>query len=49
MAIRLGRTKRGNADDVARVLLIGRPAEALKTWLTDAKVTSGAVFRPIDR
>jgi integrase len=49
MAIRLGRTKRGNADDGARILLIGRPAEALKTWLTGAKITSGAVFRPIDR
>jgi integrase len=49
MAIRLGRTKRGNADDGARVLLIGRPAEALATWLTEAKITSGAVFRPIDR
>ena len=49
MAIRLGRTKRGNADDRARVLLIGLPAEALATWLTDAKITSGAVFRPIDR
>ncbi|MFC1458648.1 tyrosine-type recombinase/integrase [Microvirga arabica] len=49
MAIRLGRTKRGNADDGARVLLIGRPAEALATWLADAKITSGAVFRSIDR
>ena len=49
IAIRLGRTKRGNADDSAHVLLIGRPAEALTTWLTDAKITSGAVFRPIDR
>jgi site-specific recombinase XerD len=48
-AIRLGRTKRGNADDGARVLLIGRPAEALTTWLADAKITSGAVFRSIDR
>ena len=49
MAIRLGRTKRGNADDDARVLLVGRPAEALTTWLADANITSGAVFRPIDR
>jgi integrase len=33
LAIQLGRTKRGNADDGARVLLIGRPAEALMFWL----------------
>lgn len=49
LAIRLGRTKRGNADDGSRVLLIGRPAEALMTWLDGAKITDGAVFRAIDR
>jgi hypothetical protein len=49
LALRLGRTKRGNADDGARVLLIGRPAEALLDWLNRADITTGAVFRPIDR
>jgi integrase len=49
LALRLGRTKRGNADDGSRVLLIGRPAEALRVWLDRASITSGAVFRPIDR
>ncbi|MEZ0169499.1 tyrosine-type recombinase/integrase [Microvirga sp. TS319] len=49
LAIRLGRTKRGNADDGSRVLLIGRPAEALITWLDLAGITDGAVFRAIDR
>jgi len=48
-AIRLGRTKRGNADDGSRVLLIGRPAEALTTWMDRAGISDGAVFRAIDR
>jgi integrase len=49
LALHLGRTKRGNADDGSRVLLVGRPAEALRIWLDRAAITSGAVFRPIDR
>ncbi|EIM28002.1 tyrosine-type recombinase/integrase [Microvirga lotononidis] len=49
LAIYLGRTKRGNADDGVRVLLIGRPAEALTIWLNRAKIIDGAVFRSIDR
>jgi integrase len=49
LALRLGRTKRGNADDGSRVLLIGRPAEALRVWLDRTGITSGAVFRRIDR
>lgn len=49
LAIALGRTKRGNADDGSRVLLIGRPAEALKLWLERAKIGKGPVFRAIDR
>jgi integrase len=49
LAIRLGRTKRSNADDGSHVLLIGRPAEALTIWLDRAGITEGAVFRPIDR
>jgi integrase len=49
LAVHLGRTKRGNADEGSRVLLIGRPADALTTWLDRAGITSGAVFRAIDR
>jgi integrase len=49
LAVHLGRTKRGNADEGLRVLLIGRPADALTTWLDRAGITSGAVFRAIDR
>jgi integrase len=49
LAIVLGRTKRGNADDASRVLLIGRPAEALTLWLQRARISKGAVFRAIDR
>src|SRR4051794_38510272 len=32
-----------------RVPLIGRPADALLNWLARAKITTGAVFRRIDR
>ena len=32
-----------------RVLLIGRPADALLNWLARGKITTGAVFRGIDR
>jgi site-specific recombinase XerD len=49
LAIQLGRTKRGNAADGSRVLLIGRPAEALTAWLERARISKGAVFRGIDR
>lgn len=45
----LGRTKRGNADDGSRVLLIGRPAEALMLWLERAKIAKGPLFRGINR
>ncbi|MFL5021352.1 MAG: hypothetical protein ACJ8DW_03745, partial [Microvirga sp.] len=37
------------ADEDRRVLLIGRPADALLNWLARAKITTGAVFRNIDR
>lgn len=33
VAIQLGRTKTGNADDEGRVLLVGPPVEALREWL----------------
>jgi integrase len=49
VAVQLGRTKTGVADEDRRVLLIGRPADALLNWLTRAKITTGAVFRSIDR
>lgn len=49
MAIALGRTKNSQADDDARVLLIGPPVEALREWLERAAISKGAVFRAIDR
>jgi hypothetical protein len=42
-------SKTGVADEDRRVLLIGRPADALLNWLARAKITTGAVFRRIDR
>jgi len=47
--LRLGRTKTEGAVDDNSVLLIGRPVDALKTWLEAATITEGAVFRAIDR
>jgi integrase len=41
VAVQLGRTR--------PALLIGRPADALLNWLARAKITTGAVFRSIDR
>jgi site-specific recombinase XerD len=49
LALHLGRTKRGNADEGSRALLIGRPADALTTWLERADIASGPLFRAIDR
>ena len=48
-SLRLGRTKTEDASDDNAVLLIGRPVEALKTWLEAADLREGAVFRGIDR
>lgn len=48
-AIRLGRTKTEDADRAATVLIVGRPADALTQWLAYARITSGPVFRAIDR
>ncbi|NTJ44988.1 site-specific integrase [Agrobacterium larrymoorei] len=49
LAIHLGRTKTttGEEDDV--VYLTGRPVEALKAWMTAAKIDTGSVFRGIGR
>jgi integrase len=49
LTILLGRTKRSNSDDGKTVVLIGRPVTALKTWLRQAGIEIGAVFRKIDR
>jgi integrase len=49
LSIMLGRTKTDGADDDRRVLLVGRPVEALKEWLERADITKGSVFRAIDR
>lgn len=50
VAIQLGRTKTGNADDEAgRVLLVGPPVEALREWLERADISQGPIFRAIDR
>lgn len=49
LSIKLGRTKTTDADLGAQVLLIGRPAAALETWIARAGITEGPVFRAIDR
>ncbi|MBB3980007.1 integrase [Rhizobium azooxidifex] len=49
LAIRLGRTKTTGPEDDARSLMIGRPVEALKRWLAEARIETGPVFRRIDQ
>ncbi|ACI94747.1 phage integrase [Afipia carboxidovorans OM5] len=49
VAIQLGRTKTGVADEAGRVLLVGPPVEALREWLERADISKGPVFRAIDR
>ncbi|MGI0524795.1 site-specific integrase [Rhizobium giardinii] len=49
LTIHLGRTKTSTADDDEHVMLIGRPVTALKQWLAEAGIDSGAVFRKIDQ
>ena len=49
LSLRLGRTKTTSAEDEATALLMGRPVEALRTWLNEARIESGPVFRRIDR
>jgi integrase len=49
LAIQLGRTKTGVADEAERVLLVGPPVEALLEWLERADVSRGPIFRSIDR
>jgi site-specific recombinase XerD len=49
MALRLGRTKTASDDDDERVLVVGRPVDALLQWITAASIASGPLFRSIDR
>jgi len=49
LALRLGRTKTASAEQDERVLLIGRPVEALRAWLEAAGIQKGPVFREITR
>ena len=49
LAIQLGRTKTGVADEDRRVLVIGRAADALMEWIERAEISRGAVFRAISR
>ena len=49
VAIRLRRTKTSSADDGENVLIVGRPVEALRIWLTFSKIDVGPVFRRIDK
>ena len=54
LSITLGRTKTAGADDDSRVLLIGRPVDALLDWLDQAGLDpngrdKGPIFRPVDR
>ena len=49
VAIRLRRTKTSTANAGESALVVGRPVDALRAWLTFAKIDSGAVFRPIDK
>jgi integrase len=49
LALMLGRTKTASREDDERVLAVGRPVEALKAWLEAAGISSGPVFRRIDR
>jgi len=49
LALILGRTKTARREDDERVLAVGRPVEALKAWLEAAGISSGPVFRRIDR
>ena len=49
LTINLGRTKTTTAEDRVHVVLIGRPVEALKQWIEEARIDNGPVFRRIDQ
>jgi site-specific recombinase XerD len=48
-SIELGRTKTTDAEDRARVKLVGLAADALTAWLEAGRIRTGPVFRRIDR
>jgi integrase len=49
LALRLGRTKTATLEQDERVLVIGRPVEALQAWIDASGIASGPIFRAIDR
>lgn len=49
LALRPRRTKTSSADADESALVVGRPVEALRVWLTFSKIDGGPVFRPIDK
>ena len=49
LAIRLGRTKTGDADEEGRVLVLGPPVEALRERLERPDIKKEPIFRAIDR
>ena len=49
MGIALGRTKTRQADEDAKVYLVGPPVEALNDWLERSDIKKGPIFRAIDR
>ncbi len=49
LALRLGRTKTEAAEKDERVIVVGRPVDALMAWIAAADITSGPIFRAIDR
>ncbi|QND44358.1 tyrosine-type recombinase/integrase (plasmid) [Rhizobium lusitanum] len=49
LTINLGRTKTTTVEDRANAVLIGRPVDALKRWIEEAKIDMGPVFRRIDQ
>jgi len=44
LTINLGRTKTTTAEDRAHAILIGRPVDALKQWIAQASIETGANF-----
>lgn len=49
MTMELGRTKATTAEEGSRVKLVGRAVDALRCWLTVATISTGYIFRQIDR
>ncbi|RXF71550.1 tyrosine-type recombinase/integrase, partial [Hansschlegelia zhihuaiae] len=49
LGLRLGRTKTAGADQDERVVVVGRPVDALLSWLFAADIAAGPIFRRIDR